>query len=724
METTSFNLSGNIWLFIIFSGLLIAFSIYSYFHTNPHISISKKVILISLRSLGLILLLLILFKPALVKSTSKKLEPKIAVLIDNSISNGLTDAKYNRKEVLKSLFSNLDFNKFEDNINFYTFSGSTKKINNFTFDSLDFSGQLTDIQQALQSVRYDLKDNNYQALLLISDGAINSGTNPLYSPSNSLIPIFSVGIGDSLLPKDISLKSIIANEIAFIETPVDVFVELSANGYEKNTLILEFFENDVLLDKSEVIIAKEQKDYSHKFNYKPLKDGTHKLSVKVTPINQEFTLKNNNIETFIKVIKNKRIISIFASSPSSDLSLINQYLNVDKEVKVNEFIQKNGPEFYVQPTQNLISETQLFVLIGFPNKQTPDNIIALLLQELSKGKPLLFIAGNQIDYNKLSRLNQYLPFDIISSSNREFVTWIDPVEEAIDNPLLRIEGISDSRKLWESLSPIFKTETFVNPKIESKVLATSKIENVKFNEPLILIREVQGNRSVAVMGYNLYRWKLSGFAKELVKGNTDQLDLFNVFMTNSIRWLSVSNIDKQLIVKTNKKSYTTSESIEFKGNVWDNSMNPISTARITVKITKKNFEKVFDLPSLGTGVYFYKIPPLPKGDYRFKAEAFLNNKSLASDEGYFIVGAENFEYIDISMNKSLLTSLAENSNGKFYNPNNYDKILNDIQNLKNFKTTLKTIKSSLEFWNHWILLSISIILFSLEWFIRKRLSML
>jgi hypothetical protein len=724
METTSFNLSGNVWFFIVISGLLIAFSIYSYIHTNPHISYLKKGILITLRSLGLILLLFILFQPSLVKSSSRIYEPKLAVLIDNSVSNGLVDSKFNRKEVVNQFINNFKFQEFNDNVTFYSFAGSTRKFNNFANDSLDFSGQTTDLQQVLQRVKFDSKDNNYQAIMLISDGAINSGNNPLYSIDNLYTPIFTVGIGDSVPPKDISVISLISNEVAFIETPTDVFVNITSNGFEQKEVSIGLYENDILLEETNLKISNEQKDYSYKFIYTPLKDGIQKLTVRVKPLDNEYTTKNNSADAFIKIIKNKRIISIFASSPSPDLSLINQYLSVDKEVKINQFIQKNGPEFYIQPTQSLINETQLFILIGFPNKQTPEAILSLLSQELSKGKPLLFIAGNQLDFNKLSKLSQFLPFDVISSSNREFTVWVDPVEDAVDNPLLRIEGIADSKLLWENLTPVFKTETFVNPKIESKVLATSKIENVKFNEPMILIREVQGNRSVAIMAYNLYRWKLSGFAKELVKGNSDQIDLFNVFMNNSIRWLSVSNIEKQLIVKTNKKHYSTSEQIEFKGNVWDNSMNPIENARITIKLSKKNFEKNFELPALGNGVYFTKISPLPKGDYRFKAEVTVNNKFLSTDEGYFVVGAENFEYIDIAMNKKLLFSLSENSGGVFFTPDEYSKIPDKIKKLKTFVPSTKTIKINVEFWNHWTLLLLSILLFSSEWFIRKRLSML
>jgi hypothetical protein len=724
METTTFTLSGNFWIFIILSGLIIAFTIYSYYHTNPHISNAKKSILISLRSLALILLLFILFRPALEKFSSMVIQPGLAILIDNSISNGLKDTKYDRKLQVENLLQNLDFSKIKKNTKFYSFSSITKEISNFTPDSLNYSGQFTDFSQAFDKIRIDSKTNNYQAILLISDGNINSGSNPLYSLDNLSIPVFTVGIGDSTSPKDIAVTSIISNEIAFINSQLNIYVELTSSGYENESIALSLLIDDEIIETAELKVSEEQKNYNYQFNYTPTKEGIHRISVQVKSLQGEFTEKNNINYSSVKVIKNKRVISIFAASPSPDLSLMNQYLSTDKEVKINQFVQKNGPEFYIQPTQSLINETQLFILLGFPSKQTPEDILQLIALELAKGKPVLFIAGNLIDYNKFSKLSAYLPFDVISSSNREFSAWVNPSENAASNPLLRIEGVAEPNILWENLPPVYKTETFVNPKIESTVLATSKIENVKFNEPMILCRESQGMRSIAVMAYSLFRWKISGYAKELVKGNKGQIDLFNIFFDNSIRWLSVSNVEKQLIVKTNKKYYSTSEMIEFKGNLWDNSLNPIENAEITIKIKKKNFDKVYDLPSLGNGVYFKNFPPLPKGEYNFFAIARVNNREIATEEGGFSVGAENFEYINFALNKRFLESISENSGGEYFSPEMYKQIPDNIYKLRNFTPSTRTLKTKFEFWNHWILLVLSILFLSTEWFIRKRLSML
>jgi hypothetical protein len=722
MQTTHFHIIGNIWIFIAISLILIIFSIYSYYHTIPPINRNYKTLLIFLRSSALIVLLFILFEPSFVKTVANVIKPKLAVLIDNSISNGLKDRSVNRKEVVRNLLNTINFDELKDNTNFFTFSNKVEKISNSSLNKIEFNGQITDLSNAFDNIRNIYKDDNLQAILLISDGAINSGANPLNNTENFTRPVFTIGIGDTIEPKDIAVKSIITNEVGFINTPLEIFANFTSSGFSNSTKI-KLYENDVIIDSKDIALSNDKHDYSISFNYVPQKEGIQKLTVKIDPLENEYSKENNSISTFIKIIKNKKAIAIFSSAPSPDVSFIKQYLSQDKEARTNLFIQKEGADFYIKPTPNDFTETQLIVLINFPNKQTPDAILNNISQELSKGKPLLFISGPDIDYKKLNKLSTYLPFEVASNTSKEFKAFLNPLISS-DNPIFKIDGIPDSKAYWENLPPIIKTESFVNPKVGATVLSTMKINNVQLNEPLMLIREVQGSRTAAFLGYGIYAWKLSGYAAEIAKGNTKQIDLFNVFINNTIRWLSISNVEKQLIVKTNKKQYSSTDEIEFIANVNDNSMNPIDDAQIQLLIKGKGFSKEYQIPSLGSGNYFLNIPALPKGDYSFIAQAYVNNNLIGKEENKFSVGEINFEYLNLKMNKSLLSTLSSNSNGKFYIPQNATSIIDNIKSLPNFKETVKINKTEVQFWNKLYLLIISILLFSIEWAIRKRLSML
>lgn len=724
MESSGFSFNGNFGLFLLFALILIGISIYSYLRTVPEISFRKKALLITLRSLGLIILLFMLFEPSFLRTSARIIQPKIAFLLDDSYSMSLTDASINRKEALRRVIGDLKLDEIKNEGDFYLFSNKTKKLSDFDFDSLKLNGQLTDLSQAFSYLTTYQKDNNYQAYVIITDGNFNSGENPIYSSEILSGPIFTIGIGDTLPPKDVAMKQLITNEVAFIDNPIEINFSFSASGYNNQNLTLQLLENDQVIDTKSILLNNEQKAYSSAFKYLPKKEGIQKISVRAVPLENEYTTENNSSSNFIRIIKNKRIISIFSSSAQPDVSFINQYLSQDKELNVNLFVQKYQSEFYESPTPKKINETQLFIFIDFPNKYTPDNTLSLIAQELAKGKPSLFILGKNLDVQKFKRIQEYLPFEIVSSSPREFQAFLDIQKNYADHPILKINTSNPSIEQWNNLPPIFKNETFVNPKLNSKVLALSKIENVKFNEPMIIIREMQNSRTVAVLGYGLYRWKLMGYAREVARGNTDAVDLYTTFISNTIRWLSISDVEKQISIKTNKKFYSGAEEIDFIGQIYDNSLNPIDNAQVYVHIRGNQFSKDITLSGKGNGVYANSLPPIPTGDYRFTADVYSNGNLLGKDENRFTVEATNFELSDLQMNKNLLLRLSEQSGGKFYFAENSSSLFTDINNLKNFKPQTKINRAEYTLWDKiWLLIPV-LLFFSIEWYIRKRSSML
>lgn len=723
MELTYFSIDGNIWILLGISILLVLFTIYSYYYTIPEISKNNKTILILLRSFSILLILFLIFNPKLIYSSYKEIQPRLALLLDNSQSMKIKDRTYDRHAIYSKILNNLDYEKFENNIDIYSFDENIKQISNFTPDSLKLDGKTTNIYKAVNFVSKLTDEKNYQAMVLITDGAFNSGSNPIYLVDNFPKQIFTVGIGDTIPPKDIVIKSVISSEITFVNNKVDVSAQISITGYPNREFPIMLYENDKLIETKEIKTIDKTTNYNFTFSYQPQTEGIHKITISIPKAEDEYSVENNSNSTFIKVIKNKKIISIFSSAPNSDISFINQYLTQDKEIKVNQYIQKFQSNFYVTPSEKDIAETQLFVLIDFPSSTTPENIINQIIRQLEQGKPLLFIWGNKLDRKKLQLFKDYLPFEISSFSNREFLAGVSVNDAVNDNPLMRIEGVTDAPKQWQSLPPIFKTETFTTPKMNSKVLAFSTVDNVKLQEPMIAISDFGSHRTAAVLGYGLYRWKLLGTAKEISRGNLEQIDLFSVFIGNTIRWLSISNVEQQVIVKTLKKHFSSTEPVEFIGNVWDNSLNPIDNATVQIELKGNNFSKLIDMVATGNGNYYAKVASMPKGDYSFNAKAILNNSQLGNSEGRFSVGAINFELLDLTMNKSVLQHLAKFSNGTFYE-NNADGLENQIMNLKNFTKTNKLVQNEFEFINRWWALILLVVTFSLEWFIRKKLSLI
>lgn len=724
----SYNLGFGLspWFLTLFVVVGIAFSFYIYKHTIPYISKGKKSLLITLRSLALALLLLALFEPilAIVRSTAES--PKVAVALDNSISASLTDAGGDRKTEYKKTYDNINFNKFEQNdVSYYLFDENTNKTDNFTFDSLKFNGNLTDLSKPIRTISKTAEQENTRAIVLISDGAFNTGFNPLYDAEYFGKPIYVVGIGDTNLPKDIALQSIITNEIAYIDNPVPVNVNLKVSGYKEGKIELVMYDNGIKVTQQDINVYSEKQDYSAVFEYMPKIEGHHKISFTASQFDGEITYKNNTLAEYINVLKNKRNYLLLAGAPNPDITFLKNVLNKEKGVEIKEFIQKQGSEFYNQaPTRKDFSDAEVIILIGFPISSSPSNVLLMLKEELTLGKSLFFIGSQNLDFSKLRFMEEVLPFNILSFTYNEYLALPDFKREALSSPLLKVLGLENDLELWNQLPPIYHTETYLKPKPTTEIISTLKINNVALAEPLIITNSTQNRKSVAVLGYGLYRWKMLGYASDISKGKIDAHNLYDIFVQNCFKWLTIDQINKNVRIKTSKKFYYTGEKVEFLGQVYDASYNPIENAQIKVKITSLSQTKEITLQPLGNGRYTSLVDGLAEGDYSFNGECFVNNQKLGSDNGRFSVGETAIEYSNYTMNIALLRSLAERTGGKFYLPNETANLLSDIQNNPSFKEKPLTARTEIPIWNSPFLLVIAILLFAIEWFLRKRYGMI
>ena len=736
MNAYTFELSSSLWLLVLLILVSVSVAIFTYRVTVPPISSKVKALLICLRSLALALLLFVLFEPVMTIISGVEVPPQLAVLLDNSQSTALDDLKGSRKDEYRKAATNANFSSLsKENLNLWKFAGVAKNIEAYSFDSLDFKGPLTDIANVLKKAGENAENNNVRAYLLISDGCFNQGANPVYEAEALGKPVFTIGIGSLELAKDIAVQTILTNEIAYIDNPIPVNVRIFANGYKDIQTNVRILDNGKELASQKLTLLPDNNNYSIVFEYLPKTSGMHKITINADALPDEATLRNNGNSEYIRVLENKRKIALFAGAPSSDVSFITNVLNKEKGVKIKQFIQKKNSEFYGQaPNEKELQESDLFVFIGFPNSNTPYQTLDLIKSHLAKEKPLLFVASRQIDYNKLKVFEDYLPFRTISTNTREFLALPDFAENSSSDPLLKVNGEDIGIDNWNKLPPLFRTETFVKVKPESKVLSGVKVNNVSLKEPLIVTRNFNNSKSIAVIAYGLYRWKLLGYGAEIARNRVETPDLFDNFITNSVRWLSVARKDDLVKVATTKKFYSLGEKVEFIAQVYDESYSPIDKAVISVNVHSKAGagienssspdNRTLILNSVGNGRYTGILEGLSKGDYFFDARISLGTRMLGSSEAAFSVGETALEFQDLTMNRALLENIASRTGGKFYNVEDAKNFIDDLYKNATFEERSVTSRAEFSFWNLAWLFFIVALLFATEWFIRKRSGLL
>ena len=714
-----FTTSTFIILLLLVASAAVSYFIYRY--TIPPVARAKRVLLTLLRAVALFLLLAFLFEPLIRLVFISQQPPVVAVLVDNSKSMGITDRVVKRKEEVRGLLASSVLSGMAGpaEARYFTFGSLLRPMASANPDSLALNEDATDISAALHALSTEKEPQNIHAVLLVTDGAYNLGQNPIYEAEQLGIPVYAVGVGDSSEQKDVLITRVSANELVYNETLAPVDLSVKTSGYDGERIDVTLHEGTRELDRKTLTLGAGTREYPVRLSYTPQGEGLKKYTVKISSLPGELTTGNNQKSFFAKVLKSKLRVVLVAGAPSPDLSIIKQTLIEEKNLEVRSFTQKIPGGFYegtlsAQP----LDSADCIALIGFPTSSTNSTTFDLVTSTITKhNKPVLFINGKALDYRKLQPLANILPFTTLNISTAEDYVFFQPADAQRLNPILTIPQ-SDGLAPWSRLPPIFKTQTSFKTKPEATVLGFPRVQGVVLSEPLILTRNVNKQKSLAILGYGLWRWRL------MTQGTAETEQLLSAFLANSVKWLTTNDDSRPVKVTTTKTSYTQGEPVEFVGQVYDAAAQPVDNAQLRITARRGDAELGTVLRPIGSGRYEGSIDGLGEGDYTFKASAQTDGQQLGEDNGRFTVGELNLEFQDTRMNAPLLRQLAHRTGGRYYTTKDLTTLTHDIISQPSFSSRKSVHTRTLELWNWQYSLAALILLLGAEWFIRKRAGML
>jgi hypothetical protein len=514
MRTADLSISlGGSTLFFVALVLLAAFAAFVFYrYTLPPLPSRLRAFLSLLRGLALALLLLVLFEPILRFIDHHVQEPVVATMIDASQSMTIRDAGGDRAQRTRNALQQHVFTNFPGGIGtlYLPFSSRLHSALQSPSDSLSFTGQVTNLSEAFAGIKELQQRENIQSVVLLSDGNYTAGKNPLYEAEALGIPVFTIGVGDTNDQKDVLIDRVVTNALAYTEAQVPIDVVAKSSGFNGENVEVTIAEGSTVLDRRVVTLQPGVREYPLSMHVTPKEEGTRKYTVTISSLGGELTTRNNSRTVYIKVLKSKLHLVIMSGAPHADVSAVRQALGEDQHFTVRSFVQKSAGTFYEgTPAKPLLDSADCFVFIGFPSAATGNDVIQLLREQITAArKPLLFINGKSTDYAKLSQFQEIIPFNWSAPGLTEMLVGNSIPEGAKHHSLISLEG-KISAEDWQSLPPIYKTQTSFRAKTESEVLVYTVLQNIVLTEPLVAVRNIARQKSFAVTGEGVWRWRLT-----------------------------------------------------------------------------------------------------------------------------------------------------------------------------------------------------------------------
>jgi len=722
------SLGASIVLLVVLLCGAVGLTIFFYHATIPPLAKRTKVILISVRALALAFLLFLIFEPLLKIVFHHEQNPRLAVLVDISESMTIKDRGSERSNEVRSLLKRNLFSGIAGvDVLYFRFASQLKPSTPFPADPLTFTGETTDLAAALTQLAQEKTRENIQAAVLISDGNYTVGKNPLSSAEELNIPLYIIGIGDTVEKRDVLIANVATNTIAYADTRVPVEVRVRSSGYKNERVEVVLLQGATAVDRKILQLQEGTRDYAISLSYQPKEEGVEKYGVSVSHLPGELTEKNNASSFFVRVLKTKLNILLVAGAPSPDVSVVRQILSEEQRFTVKALVQKATGEFYEgSPVPPAIDSADCLVFIGYPSSSATQGVMRQLYDAMSlQKKPLLFVGARTLDFSKLQMFETLLPFSWNVSTTDELLVFAEVAEKNRAHVLVNLEG-SANVDGWRQLPPIFKSETIFHAKPEADVLAFArpdpglarKIQSVALTEPLVLTRNVARQKAFAITGHAVWRWRL------LAQGNPQTERLFALLLVNGVRWLTTLDEGKKIRVSPTKNVFTTAEPVEFTGEVYDDQFRAVDNAELRVQVTSKDQRFETMLRSVGSGRYEGSIDGLGAGDYGFSARAGVDERALGEDQGKFSVGQINVEFLETRMNRELLEQLAFHTGGVYTDITHASMLIDTIRTRTEFSAKELTDSTELELWNWQFIAALIVLLFATEWFVRKGSGML
>ena len=453
IDNLKLSLTFSPFLFFLVIILVIGFTIFVYRYTVPNISRLKKVLLVVVRSLTLALLLLAIFEPTLTIIKKNILRPITLFFVDNSRSILVNDGSDKDKKIL-NIVNELKQTDLIRNTYLNSFGSRITELNSDSLEKISFKEGSTNFSNIFENIAND--KNNVSAAVILSDGVITDGSNPIYAAEKSGIPVFTVGFGDTTKRKDMAIKNVLYNEFIYAETPTTLSAAILNRGFANRTVNLTLYENDVLIEQKSIELNPDGIQ-TIQLSYTPKTSGEKKLALSLSGIEGEYSKANNRKVFYINVLSNKVKVLLLAGSPSSDLSFIKNTLLTDNNLSVNSITQIGNNKY---PEKNnrekLLDSADVLVLIGFPSIETSPELLnktASLISE--KNIPYFFVLSGSTDFTKLNQIKKDLPFVPNNVGNNFLEVQPNVSFDQSKNPLLQNKS-SDPVAAWNNLPPVYQ----------------------------------------------------------------------------------------------------------------------------------------------------------------------------------------------------------------------------------------------------------------------------
>lgn len=711
----------------------------------------RRGVLAALRLLVILLLLFAMLRPTLVWTHITKQAATLLVLIDQSRSMRVTDAvgKKTRWEAAKAALEEarpaLDELAEDVEIKMFTFDTEAHAVD-YAAGKFDLPAEADGVQTALgASLDEVLKaqaGTRLAGVIVLSDGAQRAYPPhdlPPQLPARRMADLgyrlYAVGFGQGRGPgqtRDIALDELQVPGSVFVKNVLPVTDVARFEGMENQTLpnqlLVETSPGKMEVVGTKQIAAKQDGErVSVTQEWTPEVPGEVKISVNVPPQPGELITTNNEISTFVTVLKGGLNVLYLEGNPAGEQKFLRRSIQ-SPDINLVPYIMWADHADETRPSdlaeQLTPGKYDVYIIGDLDSIVFKEGELEQLSKTIERGAGFMMLGGLQSfgpgGYGQ-TPLADVLPirFDRLERQNftekiREDLhlpgpLQLRPTPEAAGQYLTLLAKPSQNEAAWAQLPPLAGANKFAGLKPTAHVLIESQTR-----QPLLVAGEYGAGRVLAFAGDSTWRWWMHGHEAEHRR-----------FWRQVVLWLARKDesTEGKVWIKLDQRRYSPGSRVEFTAGASTAEGEPLTDARFEVEVLlpdeKRSSVRLRRDPAAPPGEMsgtFLETQPV--GDYTLVVTATHGAEAVGTARARFLVFEQDLELNNPAADIGALESLAETTSGKRVAPEQLPALLAELK--AGTKELEVETQSKHTLWDRWPFFLCFTALLVLEWFLRKR----
>ena len=748
--TFSFALGISPWLFglavlAIFIGVWL-----TYLKTTRPISPPWKAFFVVTRGSVLVLLLFCLLRPVITTIQTSPQETYLGILIDDSQSMSIADlpgGQSRRDGVEEVLFDGGLVEDLSDSfqIRTFRFDKGTQRIAG-AGDLLQ-AGTASSIDQALNYVNDQLSGLRLGGLLLVSDGADNSGAaDPVVTAQDfgaRQVPIFTIGVGKESIPEDIGIVDVSSVETVLEGSVFTVQAGIIHQGFEGQEVEISVRDGEEVVASEIVTLGVSEVTRRYELEITPERPEliVYDLQVELQPGE---IIEENNSYSFLVDNSEKSALDVLyvEGHPRNEYKFIRRALEGDESIRLATYLQ-TGPEKYYR--QGIESSTELSS--GFPStKEELYRYEAIILGDIEenffnadelqmiedfvaeRGGGFLmsgmvdeeFIGTPIADILPLTLIEEsFLPGHLRGGTRRGDHPTGELFYPRLTNngefsPILRLSGEdSENGNLWRQLPEL--QGVFVTGRIKPGATVLMEHPVLQYQNqllPIIAQQRYGSGRSMSVNTASTWRW-------QMMLPSDDQSH--ETLWRQVLRWLAVSSPER-INIDFDREYYNVGDEVNVTVVALNDQYEPDNDATLWMQ-TETPGEQITDTPMEWDieeeGVYRANFTVEEEGVFNLLVDvaSAAADAELESSEkrAAFVVTPSLREFNNAGMDAGLLGRISQESGGSYFELSDVDGLADRVE----FTPNAYSREVEIDLWDKPWLLALLISLLCIDWATRR-----